>query len=88
MVTLIALAAVPRVILGLLLIGGLLALATICAMNGKWVFFAFGWFSGIFWIIGAIRIAKPRSRWARRHYGCDRRMAIAERRLPRNARRS
>jgi lysyl-tRNA synthetase, class II len=82
---LVALAAVPRVMLGLLLIGGLLALGTICAMKGKGVYFALGWFSGIFWVIGAIRIAKPKSRWARRHYRVGgRRMAIAERRFSRD----
>jgi hypothetical protein len=38
-------------------------------MKGKWVFFALGWFSGIFWIVGASRLAKPDSRWAKRRYG-------------------
>jgi len=85
---LIVLAAAPSLILGLLLIGGLLAVGAICAMKGKWVFFALGWFSGIFWIIGAIRIAKPRSRWARKHYGNGPLMAIAERRFHRGAGRS
>jgi len=55
--------------LGLILIGGLLSAAAICAMKGKWVFFALGWFSGLFWIVGAMRLAKPRSRWAKRRYG-------------------
>jgi hypothetical protein len=67
-------------ILGLTLIGGLLALATICAMKGKWVFFVLGWFFGIFWLIGAMRLAKPGSRWARTRYDpVD--MARAERRF-------
>jgi len=56
-------------LLGLSLIVGLLASAMICAMKGKWVFFALGWFSGLFWIIGASRLAKPRSRWATGRYG-------------------
>lgn len=58
-----------HLVIGLVLIGGLLALATICAMKGKWVFFALGWFSGVFWIVGAMRLAKPQSRWATRRYG-------------------
>lgn len=58
-----------RVLLGLILIGGLLTAAVVCAMKGKWVFFAFGWFSGVWWIVGAMRLAKPQSRWAKRRYG-------------------
>ena len=73
---------VGHLALGLVLIGGLLGLAAICAMKGKWVFFALGWFSGIFWIVGALRIAKPWSRWAKNRYG-EREMAIAERRFSR-----
>jgi hypothetical protein len=58
-----------RLLLGLILVGGLLSAAAICAMKGKWVFFALGWFSGMFWIVGAMRLAKPQSRWAGRRYG-------------------
>jgi hypothetical protein len=58
-----------RFIFGVALITTLLGLAAICAMKGKWVFFVLGWFSGIFWIVGAWRIAKPNSFWARRRYG-------------------
>ena len=61
-------AALARVVFGLVVIGGLLWLAAICAMKGKWVFSVLGWFMGIFWIIGAARLAKPESRWARTHY--------------------
>jgi hypothetical protein len=67
---------------GLIVIAGLLAVAVICAMKGKWAFFALGWFSGIFWIIGASRLAKPNSYWARRRYG-ELEMAEAERRFSR-----
>jgi hypothetical protein len=45
---------VGHLLVGLVLIGGLLGLASICAMKGKWVFFALGWLSGIFWIVGAL----------------------------------
>ena len=58
-----------RVLVGLALIGALLGFAVICAMKGKWIFFVLGWFSGIFWIIGACRLGKPNSYWARRRYG-------------------
>jgi hypothetical protein len=58
-----------RLIVGILLTCALIAAAVICAMKGKWVFFVVGWFSGIFWIIGALRLAKPWSWWARRRYG-------------------
>jgi hypothetical protein len=69
-------------ILGLALIGLLLVLGVICAMKGKWVFSVVGFFSGIFWIIGASRLAKPNSFWARRWYeGVE--IAEAERRFSR-----
>jgi hypothetical protein len=73
---------VAGLILGLILIGGLLSLGVICVMKGKWVFFVLGWFSGIFWIIGASRLGKPHSYWARRRYG-DLELAEAERRFSR-----
>jgi hypothetical protein len=72
-------------IFGLILIGGLLSLAAICAMKGKWVFFVLGWFNGIFWIVGASRLALPDSGWARRRYG-DEKMAQARRRFARRMR--
>jgi hypothetical protein len=58
-----------HVILGLALIGVLLGCGAVCAMKGKWVFFVLGWFSGIFWIVGACRLGKPNSYWAKRRYG-------------------
>ena len=72
-------ASVAGLIFGLIVIGGLLGLAVMCAMKGKWIFFVLGWFSGIFWIIGASRLGKPHSYWARRRYG-DLEIAEAERR--------
>jgi hypothetical protein len=57
-------------------------MAVLSAMKGKWVFFILGWFSGIFWIIGAARLAKPNSYWAKRRYG-QLEMAEAERRFSR-----
>lgn len=73
---------VGHIVIGLVLIGGLLALATICAMKGKWVFFVLGWFNGIFWIVGACRLGKPKSFWATRRYG-ERAMARAQWRFSR-----
>jgi hypothetical protein len=75
-------AAIVHALIGVVLIGGLLAVATICALKGKWVFFALGWFSGVFWIVGAIRVAKPRSYWATRWYG-ENLLALAHERFPR-----
>lgn len=69
-----------RIFFGVVLIGGLLWLAVICAMKGKWVFFVVGWFSGIFWIVGAWRLGKPSSYWAKRRYG-DAELREAERRF-------
>jgi heme O synthase-like polyprenyltransferase len=73
---------VARVIVGAGLIAALLALAVICAMKGKWVFFVLGWFSGIFWMVGAWRLAKPNSYWVKRRYG-DAELTEAQLRFPR-----
>jgi hypothetical protein len=71
-----------RLVFGLIIIGGLLTVGVICAMKGKWVFFVLGWFSGIFWIVGASRLGKPNSYWARRRYG-ELELAEAQRRFSR-----
>jgi hypothetical protein len=73
---------VGRVVFGVVLVGVLIGFAVICAMKGKWVFFALGFFSGVFWIIGALRLGKPKSYWAGRRYG-DLKIAEAERRFSR-----
>jgi hypothetical protein len=46
------------------------------------VFFVLGWFSDLFWIVGASRLAKPGSYWAKPRYG-ELEMAEAERRFSR-----
>jgi hypothetical protein len=69
-------------IVGLLFIVLLLGLGVVCAMKGKWVFFVLGWFTGMFWIIGASRLGKPNSFWARRRYE-PAEIAEAERRFAR-----
>jgi hypothetical protein len=73
---------VVGLVLGLVLIVVLLGLGVICGMKGKWVFLVVGFFSGIFWIIGASRLGKPSSFWARRWYE-DAEIAEAERRFSR-----
>lgn len=40
----------------------------ICALKGKFWFAAIGVFIPIFAIVGAIRLAKPHSSWARNRY--------------------
>jgi hypothetical protein len=55
----LAAASGAALVFGLMLIAGLLAVGVVCALKGKWVFFALGWVSGIFWIVGASRLAKP-----------------------------
>lgn len=39
-----------------------------CAMKGKFGFVALGIFLPIFWVVGAVRPAKPNSLWAIRFY--------------------
>ena len=68
-------------IIGLILVVALLGCAAVCAMKDKWIFFALGWFGGIFWIVGAVRLGKPKSRWAARRYNAVRLME-AQRRFP------
>ncbi len=72
------------------LIGLYVWLVIICFLKGKPVFGIIGMFTGIVpfagWCLfcGSIRIAKPNSRWARKHYIGDNagKMAIALSRFP------
>jgi signal peptidase I len=54
----------------------LLAAGVATALKGKWVTLVVGLFTGLPWFFGAVRLAKPRSWWARRYYG-DRAMSRA-----------
>ena len=46
--------------------------STITALKGRWLLFIAGWLTlGIVWWITAVRLARPRSWWARRFYGPD-----------------
>ncbi len=58
-------------------------LALICFLKGKWTFAALGIIVVPIGIIGAIRLARPHSRWARTRYGV-RKMTAAEARYPRD----
>ena len=62
-----------------------LALAVGCFLKGKWVFAALGIILVPFSLIGCLRLARPRSQWARRRYGV-RKMTAAESRYPGDAR--
>jgi hypothetical protein len=54
-----------------------LAVIVVCALKGKWGFVALGFALPNLWFIGAVKIAKPSSFWARRYYG-DATMSEAE----------
>jgi hypothetical protein len=69
---------VGRVAFGVVLVGLLVGFAVICGMKGRWILFALGFLNGAFWIVGALRLGKPQSYWAKNRYG-DLRMAEAER---------
>ncbi len=72
-------------VFGLPILTGLLSIPIICGLKGKPVLAVIGVFGvpagGSLWaLIGAIRIAKPNSWWARRYYG-PKEMAIAVQRF-------
>ena len=51
------------------LFGWLIGPAIVTALKGQWIFLALGLLTGGFvWWIVALRLAQPRSRWARRVY--------------------
>jgi hypothetical protein len=51
---------------------------TITALKGQWLLFIAGWLTlGIVWWIAAMRLARPRSWWARNRYDPDK-LARAE----------
>jgi hypothetical protein len=65
------------------LIGLPVLFAIINVLKGKYWFAVLGFFFGIFSLIGAIRLAKPNSRWAKRY--SPEQMEEAKRRFPRQA---
>ena len=58
-------------IIGLLILLLWLTVCVVTALKGKWGFFVAGFLIQLFWFIGAIRLAKPGSWWARRFYEGD-----------------
>lgn len=68
-----------EVLIGLVIAGLVLSLAVICVMKGKWRFAVFGLFIHPLWPIGAIRLAKPGSFWAKRWYADDKRQRAEQR---------
>jgi hypothetical protein len=61
-----------------------LSVPLVCALKGKWWFALFGLAGGYLGLVGAIRLAKPDSYWARHWYG-EAKTVKAERRFPRPA---
>jgi hypothetical protein len=54
-----------------IVLAGLLAsvvTGVVTGLKGKYGFLAVGLLIGLFWILGAIRLAKPDSWWAKRFY--------------------
>ena len=65
----------------IVLAGFLVSVATaiITGLKGKYGFLAAGLLLGIFWIVGAIRLAKPDSWWAKQVYGQEKLRRARER---------
>jgi hypothetical protein len=60
-----------ELVVGIVIVGLILGLAAICAMKGKWAFAILGLFVNLLLLIGAIRLAKPGSFWAKRWYDAE-----------------
>ena len=56
----------------------LLAAGVVTALKGKWGVLVVGLLVGPAWLLGAIRLARPDSFWARRFYGAEKRRRAAE----------
>jgi hypothetical protein len=63
------LATAAAVAIGLAIVLALLVLPVINALKGKWWFALFAMAGGWLGVVGAIRLAKPHSYWARHWYG-------------------
>jgi hypothetical protein len=55
--------------IALAVLGLVIYMTVVCVQKGKPWFAALGFLIQWFHIFGAIRLAKPDSRWARKHYG-------------------
>lgn len=62
---------VGAVVTGVVVLAAMLSCAVICGLKGKPGMVIGGIFIRILWIVGACRLAKPRSIWARRYYDAD-----------------
>jgi hypothetical protein len=71
-------------LLELFVYGGALILALITCFKGKYGFGVLAMVTYVFGIVGAIRLAKPDSPWARRFYSAEK-MKLAMERFPENA---
>jgi signal peptidase I len=70
---------VPVLIGGILWLLLLVVLGSITAAKGKWWTFVLGFVLFPAWIVGAIRLANPKSLWERRFYDENKRMRAEER---------
>jgi hypothetical protein len=68
-----------ELVLVILLSGASIALAVITFLKGKYGFGVLGIFIWVFWLVGAIRLAKPDSVWARNFYDEERVKEATER---------
>lgn len=50
------------------IVGVILAAVVVCGLKGKYGMIAGGLIVHVLWYVGAIRLAKPNSWWARRFY--------------------
>ena len=67
----------------LLIVGSWIAGFIVCIMKGKYGLAALGFLFPLSWYIGAIRVAKPGSYWAKANYGTDEhKQALAAVRFP------
>lgn len=61
--------------------------AVVTVLKGHWLFFWCGWLTlGATWMIGAVALASPRSRWARSFYDLDKMVIAEDPALPRRSR--
>ncbi len=68
------------VLIALVIFAWLIGVPLACALKGKWWFMLFALLGGWLGLVGAIRLAKPDSYWARHWYG-DEKMATTEQRF-------
>ena len=60
---------IPELIVALVLLGLIVVPLVVCALKGRWVLFALGFFFVVPSVVGAFLPAKPGSPWAQRRAG-------------------